>query len=160
MNNATPTKACKWPKSIPPLTPEQKIISDDFMKAWHEVLPRFRAIEEFNHGWVAKHAPAEFRRTIEFGAGLGEHLRYERLNAEQESGYVSVELREGMAADIKSRFPQVRTVVADCQERLNFPDGHFDRVIAIHVLEHLPNLPATIREAHDCATRIAVFSRW
>lgn len=27
------------------------------------------------------------------------------------------------------------------------PDGHFDRYVAIHVLEHLPNLPACLREA-------------
>jgi hypothetical protein len=84
----------KWPKCIPPLTPDQKVISDDFMKLWHETLPRFRMIEDFNHGWVSKYAPSEFRRSLEFGAGLGEHLLYERLSAEQEAGYVTVELRE------------------------------------------------------------------
>jgi SAM-dependent methyltransferase len=42
----------------------------------------------------------------------------------------------------------VQTVVGDCQQRLDFADGFFDRVIAVHVLEHLPNLPATIRESH------------
>jgi ubiquinone/menaquinone biosynthesis C-methylase UbiE len=31
---------------------------------------------------------------------------------------------------------------------LDFPDGYFDRVLAIHVLEHLPNLPATVEEMH------------
>ena len=46
----------------------------------------------------------------------------------------------------RKRLPQVRAAVGDCQERLNFPDGHFDRVLAIHVLEHLPNLPAAVRE--------------
>ena len=29
----------KWPKVTPPLTPEQKAISDDFMKVWLELLP-------------------------------------------------------------------------------------------------------------------------
>ena len=33
----------KWPKTFPPLTPEQKRISDDFMKYWHEVLPKSSA---------------------------------------------------------------------------------------------------------------------
>ena len=29
-----------WPKVLPPLNDEQRRISDDFMKHWHEVLPR------------------------------------------------------------------------------------------------------------------------
>ena len=33
------TTVSKWPKILPPLTPEQKRISDEFMKLWHEVLP-------------------------------------------------------------------------------------------------------------------------
>ena len=27
-------------------------------------------------------------------------------------------------------------------------DGYFDRILAVHVLEHLPNLPAAIRECY------------
>jgi len=39
--------------------------------------------------------------------------------------------------------------VHDCQEPLKqFADGYFDRILAIHVLEHLTNLPAAIREAY------------
>ena len=53
-----------------------------------------------------------------------------------------------MAAEIRRRFPKIQAVTGDCQARLDFPDGHFDRYIAVHVLEHLPNLPACIREAH------------
>jgi SAM-dependent methyltransferase len=52
-----------------------------------------------------------------------------------------------MAAEIERRFPAVRTVVGDCQQRMDFPDGFFDRYLAIHVLEHLPNLPGAVREA-------------
>ena len=29
---------------------------------------------------------------------------------------------------------------------MDFADGFFDRILAIHVLEHLPNLPACLRE--------------
>lgn len=53
-----------------------------------------------------------------------------------------------MAAEIRKNFPRIQAIVGDCQARLDFPDGYFDRVIAVHVLEHLPNLPAAIREAH------------
>src|SRR5579863_4233237 len=136
----------KWPKRIPPLTKERQIISDDFMKLWHEKLPRYSAVERFNHGWVVKHAPRDFRRTLEIGAGLGEHIRFEQLTAEQESAYWALELRANMAAEIKRRFPHIQTVIGDCQEQLSFPPNYFDRIVAVHVLEHLPNLPAAIRE--------------
>ena len=139
----------KWPKILPPLTPEQKRISDDFMKIWHEVLPRrFGIIEVFNHNFPVRHSQAGFRATLEIGAGLGEHIHYERLSPEQERNYYALELRENMAAEIRKSFPRVQAIVGDCQARLDFPDGFFDRVIAVHVLEHLPNLPAAIREAH------------
>jgi ubiquinone/menaquinone biosynthesis C-methylase UbiE len=139
----------KWPKQLPPLTPEQKRVSDDFMQHWHEIFAqRYDFIDRFNHNYVVKHAPADFRTTLEIGAGLGEHLEYERLSPEQESNYAAVDVRENMLAYLKTRFPKVRALVADCQKTLDFPDGHFDRIIAIHVLEHLQNLPAAIREMH------------
>ncbi|MEO7414940.1 MAG: methyltransferase domain-containing protein [Opitutaceae bacterium] len=141
--------ATKWPKILPPLSTEQKRISDDFMKLWHEVLPRkFGAIEKFNHEFPVKYSRAGFKTTLEIGAGLGEHLRYERLTPEQEENYYANEFRENMAAQIRETYPRVKTVVGDCQQRMDFTDGFFDRVIAVHVLEHLPNLPATIRESH------------
>jgi SAM-dependent methyltransferase len=140
--------AKKWPKALPPMTPEQQRISNEFMRVWHEVLPRrFGIVERFNHNFPVRHSAPGFRTTLEIGAGLGEHLHYEKLTPEQEENYYALELRENMAAAIRKNFPRVRAVVGDCQARLDFPEGYFDRVIAVHVLEHLPNLPATIRES-------------
>jgi SAM-dependent methyltransferase len=149
----------QWPKTFPPLTAEQERIRDDFMKYWHEVLPRrFGIVEKFNHLYPVRHAP-EFRRTLEIGAGLGEHLEYERLTPEQEQNYHALELRENMSREIRRRFPRVQTITGDCQQRLPFPDGAFDRVLAIHVLEHLPNLPAAIAEVYRvCDKERGVFS--
>jgi len=152
--------AGKWPKQLPPLTPEQERIRDDFMAHWHEVLPRrYGLIERFNHLYPVRHAPARFRTTLEIGAGLGEHLAWERLTPEQEQNYVALELRPQMAEAIRRRFPRVQVRVGDCQERLDFPDGHFDRILAVHVLEHLPNLPAAVRELRRlCHSARGVFS--
>ena len=150
----------KWPKTFPPLDEEQKRISDDFMRHWHEVLPRrFGRIEKFNHGYPVVHAPPNFRRTLEIGAGLGEHLEHEHLTAEQEQNYYAVELRANMTARLQERFPKIRAVTGDCQKRLDFPDGYFDRILAVHVLEHLPDLPAAVREMHRlCDKDAGVFS--
>jgi SAM-dependent methyltransferase len=92
------TQTAKWPKLLPPMTPEQK--------------------------------------------------RYEKLTQEQEGNYYALELRENMASEIRRRFPKVKAITGDCQTRLDFEDGFFDRYIAVHVLEHLPDLPSCIREAH------------
>ncbi len=141
--------ASKWPKVLPELTPDQQKISDDFMKYWHEVLPkRYGLVEKFNHSYPILHAPARFTSTLEIGAGLAEHLAYEKLSPSQEAGYVALELRANMVEAIRSRFPKIQAIEGDCQSQLPFSDAFFDRIVAIHVLEHLPNLPAAVREMH------------
>jgi SAM-dependent methyltransferase len=138
----------QWPKVLPVLTAEQQRVYDDFVKRWHEILPqRYGVIERFNHSFPVKYSRPDFRRTIEVGAGLGEHLNHERLLPEQERQYYAVELRPNMAAHISDAHPGVEVSIGDCQQRLDFPDGYFDRYLAIHVLEHLPNLPACVQEA-------------
>lgn len=143
--------AAKWPKILPPLTPAQQARNHEFMRLWHEELgsrPRYSAVENFNHRFPVRHSHPGFRTTLEIGAGLGAHLEYEQLTPVQEANYYCNEYRENMAAAIRARFPRVRTVVGDCQQRMDFPDGFFDRILAIHVLEHLPDLPACLRELH------------
>jgi ubiquinone/menaquinone biosynthesis C-methylase UbiE len=137
----------KWPKIVPPLTPEQKAIADDFMHYWHEVLPKkYSSVDRFGHQFVAGAAPAEFLRTLEIGAGIGEHLAYERLSPEQLRNYYGLDIRDNMLETLERNYPGVKALAGDCQQRQPFPDGYFDRIIAIHVLEHLPNLPAAVRE--------------
>jgi len=135
----------KWPKRLLELTAEQHRIKDDFMKYWHEVLPkRYGIIERFNHGYPVKQAVRK-GRVLEIGAGLGEHIEYEDLEGNE---YYALEMRPEMALRIAERFPLVQMITGDCQQRLDFPGRHFDRILAIHVLEHLPALPAAIDEVH------------
>jgi SAM-dependent methyltransferase len=151
----------KWPKTLPDWSPAQAAIADDFMRYWHdEVLPqRYGAVERFNHQYVVRHAPPGFVRTLEVGAGLGDHIKHERMNAAQAAQYTALELRDNMAVAIKVRFPWVRTLVGDIERGLDLPDGTFDRIIAIHVLEHLPNLPRALDEIHRLLDkRCGVFS--
>jgi SAM-dependent methyltransferase len=137
----------KWPKIQAPLTSEQEQAWEGFFTLWHEVLPwRYRLVERFNHSFPMRYSRGGPGDTIEIGAGLGGHLAHERLSPNEERKYYAVELRESMAKQIRAKYPQVNVIVADCQERLSFADSRFDRCVAIHVLEHLPNLPACLEE--------------
>jgi len=149
-----------WPKIFPELTPEQRRISDDFMKYWHEVLPKhYGVIEKFNHQYPVKHAPTTFKTTLEIGAGLAEHVEYEKLTPEQEASYVALELRKNMTDAIRERFPRIQAIEGDCQKKLPFTDNYFDRILGIHVLEHLPNLPEAIKEMYRlCNKDQGIFS--
>lgn len=139
-------KKNKWPKTIPKLSVEYQAAREDFMKSWLETLPKkYTAVERFNHMFPVNERPQHWQRTLEIGSGLGEHIHYEDIRNQE---YYALELRPELASKIKERFPQVNTVVGDCQEKMNFPDNYFDRVLAIHVLEHLPNLSAALLEIH------------
>ena len=139
----------KWPKILPQLTAEQRAISDDFMKYWLETLPRrYGILEEFDHGYVIRTAGEGFLRSLEIGAGLGEHLRYEKLSAEQRANYFAVDIRQNVIDELHKAHPGVNAILGDCQDRLDFADGYFDRIIAIHILEHLPDLPRAIQEMY------------
>jgi SAM-dependent methyltransferase len=133
-----------WPKKLPLLTREQIAIQEDFVKHWLTVLPkRYNIIEEFNHGYPRGKGFFDGCCTLEIGAGLGEHLEYENLNTQN---YVAMELREELAREIQTRYPNVKTIIGDCQERIEEGNNFFDRILAIHVLEHLPNLPSALQE--------------
>src|SRR5262245_60449982 len=113
-----PSPQTTWPKRVPPLDERQRRIQDDWMRYWHEVLPdRHGWIARFNHTYAARTAGPG--RTLEIGAGLGEHLRWEDVGDQE---YHALELREEMASALRRDFPGVRTAIGDCQERLDFPD--------------------------------------
>ena len=145
----------KWPKPFPELTPEQEAIREDFMKHFHEIYSdSFGAVARFNHGYPLRTA-GPGTRTLEIGAGLGEHLEFEDLSGQQ---YVALELRQEMAEEIEREHPGARAIVGDAEQRLPFDDDSFDRAIAIHVLEHLRNLPAALDEIHRVLRPGARFS--
>ncbi len=134
-----------WPKQLPELTEEQERIREDFYKVWLETLPRkYKMLERFDHRYPARRAqPGE--RTLEIGIGMGTQLEWEDLDSQE---YVGIDIRDDLMDRLRERFPDVETHVADVQESLPFEDSSFDRINAVHCLEHMPNLPAALREIH------------
>lgn len=134
----------RWPKQVPQLTSQEQKIRSDFMRTWLSVYPRdYSVMEKFNHECLKTSRLPSSCRTLEIGAGLGEHLKYENLVIQE---YYALEIRDDFIKTIQQRFPGVKAICGDIQQKLNFPDGFFDRIMAIHVLEHLPNLPGALRE--------------
>lgn len=136
----------QWPKQLPELTPAQEAIRDDYMAYFYDQVytARFGWIQRFNHKYAARTATPG-AKTLDVGAGLGEHLEFEDG---RQGEYVALELREEMASELRRRYPYVTTIGDDIQVGVPAKDGAFDRVLAIHVLEHLPNLPAALDELH------------
>jgi len=134
----------KWPKIPKVLTEEQIKIRDLWMIHWHEIAPKkFSYTEKFNHIGGLLHPPLPRNcRTLEVGAGLGSQVAFEDLSKQD---YYALDLRLDMLLKCKEKFPSVKIVQGDIQKGLLFPGRYFNRIIAIHVLEHLPNLPEALR---------------
>jgi SAM-dependent methyltransferase len=144
MQDSMSRARAEWPKRPPPLTSEQERAREGFIKLWHERLPRsYSFVESFNHGSVAHLPIAAGTRTLEIGAGLGAHSKFEDLTRQD---YHVLEYREEFCVELRRLFPADHVHRADIQQRQAWPDGYFDRIVVIHVLEHLPNLPLALDE--------------
>jgi len=134
----------KWPKTPPPLSPAQLQAREAFMRLWHEQLPKkYALIEQFNHSYVAKLPHKTGSITLEVGAGLGEHSKFENL---QDQDYYNLEYREEFCNTLRETFSKDRVHCGDIQKTQPWPDETFDRIVSVHVLEHLPDLPSALKE--------------
>jgi SAM-dependent methyltransferase len=142
-----PNEQTAWPKSRPDLTDEQKRIFSDWYQHWLSkagMQGRYSFVDRFGHEYAAR----TFKngcKTLDIGAGNGAHLKYENLDAQE---YTALEQSSQLIKNINNIYPKGKTVIGDCQEEIDFQDNYLDRVLAIHVLEHLDNLPVTLREVH------------
>lgn len=86
-----------------------------------------------------------FARVLEIGAGSGIHLSYVRHGFDE---YCMTDSSTRMleAARSAHRFPENIIVREADATRLDFDDAGFDRLIAVHVLEHLYRPHEVLRE--------------
>jgi phosphatidylethanolamine/phosphatidyl-N-methylethanolamine N-methyltransferase len=98
-----------------------------------------------SHEWCERPFPESrhFPRTLEVGAGTGIHLRYVRHGFDE---YVMTDLNPPMLAQAANRAGGCVTVEAQDATALTYDDASFDRLIATHILEHLPAPHKVVRE--------------
>jgi len=140
-----PKKRTKgWPKKPYPLTPKEQRARDQFVKIWHKRIPPTRqALERFNQGYVAQLSHKAGSKTLEIGAGLGAHIAFEDLRDQQ---YYILEYSKEFCKELITKLPANRVIQGDIHQRQQWEDGTFDRIISIHVLEHLLDLPKALHE--------------
>ena len=115
---------------------------------------RYSFVDRFGHEYAAR-TFEKGCKTLDIGAGNGAHLKYENLDAQE---YTALEYSRELLQDINRLYPKAKTVIGDCQKPMDFQKDYFDRVLAIHVLEHLDNLPVTLGEVHRILRRGGKFS--
>lgn len=142
-----------WPKPRPQLTEQQRAIYEDWNKQFSGFVvgEKFNRINRFGHEFAAASSAPELR-TLEIGAGAGTHFPYE-----PEGEYTAVERSADVAALIPRR-DGLSVLVADCEQPLPYEDDSFDRVVAIHVLEHLYDLPSALAEVRRLLRTGGLFS--
>ncbi len=114
------------------------------MRLWHEQLPgKYSFMGRFNHGAIACLPIKPGWRTLEISAGLGAHSRFKDLKVQE---YYCLEYRSDWCRELETLLAKTRVRCGDIHERQPWPDGFFDRIIAIHVLEHLLDLPGALTE--------------
>lgn len=84
---------------------------------------------------------------LEIGCGTGATLA--ALKSKGARHTIGVEINEAAAAEARARGVIDEVLVGDAHEHLRaFKDASFDLVVASHVLEHLVDPWATVREIH------------
>jgi phosphatidylethanolamine/phosphatidyl-N-methylethanolamine N-methyltransferase len=103
-----------------------------------------------SHGLLEETLPADFigERVLEVGAGSGHHYSYLKKPV---SEYVLTDGSDVMLQVAAKRYQKeilAGKIIVSKQDatRLEYPDQSFDRLIATHVLEHIPNPVAVLRE--------------
>lgn len=155
MSNTTDIYA-KWPKTPIVLSEAHQKAREEYMDLWLKKLKTttFRHFDRQNHLALSRLPIRNGSRTLELGAGLGAHIPYEDL---QKQTYHCLEYREEFCKALRELLPADQVHLGNIEEKQPWPDGYFDRVVAVHVIEHLLDLPRAVREVKRLLSADGVF---
>jgi SAM-dependent methyltransferase len=138
------------------LTAEESQILDEWRKYWHlELCTKIGVFDCYTEAFVRTLAERTERngRTLEIGPGLtgvAQLLNGVRTDAIEVDPYFADELAKAL--------PECNVIVGDIQSDLPaLQSNTYDRIVAFHVLEHLPDLPAALRQIKRALRDDAVF---
>lgn len=97
-----------------------------------------------SHAWAeeAFDKKNHFKDVLEVGGGNGQHVKHIRHTYDK---YIISDLNVSMLENYQSNNPKIKIEQQDATN-LSYEDNSFDRLIATHVLEHLPSPHLVIRE--------------
>ncbi len=93
---------------------------------------------------VRRYAPARGGKLLELGAGLGHLLGLLQDDFE----CVGIDIAEYSVEQIQRNAPRARGLVMSADDLSPFADDEFAVVVALHLVEHLPDPADTIRQVH------------
>jgi SAM-dependent methyltransferase len=145
-----------WPKTIAPLSDEESAILADWRRFWHTELSNKIGIFDHYSSLIVRELARDsrtFASTLEIGPGL---TGASRLLDDTRSA--AIEVDPYFASELQRAFPSCNVIVGDIQQSMPaLADRSFDRVVAMHVLEHLRDLPAAVTQIKRIMTDDGVF---
>lgn len=92
---------------------------------------------------VRRHAPRRGGWLLELGSGLGHLLGL----LQDDFRCVGIDLAPWAARQTRQNAPQAHALALSAEDLVIFPDKQFDVIIGLHLVEHLADPQATLREA-------------
>jgi ubiquinone/menaquinone biosynthesis C-methylase UbiE len=135
----------QWPKTVVPLPPDLEAKRQAWHEYWLQRYPqRFSFVTEFNVRFLSRLPRRSKAETVlEIGPGWESTVR-ELLRPDDT--YYCCDDDARVCAELRRKLPEPWVLCGDVQQLIPMVDASVDRVVALHVLEHLPDLPAALAE--------------
>ncbi len=93
---------------------------------------------------VRRYAPPGSGRLLEMGCGLGHLLGL----LQDDFACVGIDIADYSIEQLKQNAPRAEGIVMSADDLSRFEEGEFSAVVALHVVEHLPDPADTIRQVY------------